>query len=146
MSPTRADATPNGPRYPTAAETPHAGKRDLLGMADLGGELETVLDAALALKRLNRSGHPTPLLAGKSACLIFEKSSTRTRVSFEIGLAKLGATSVFLSTRDIQMGRGESIEDTAFVLSRYADALVYRAHRAQAVSYTHLTLPTKRIV
>jgi ornithine carbamoyltransferase len=102
-------------------------------MSDLGADLENVLDAARALKRLNKSGHPTPLLPAKSAVLIFEKSSTRTRVSFEVGLAKLGMTSTFLSTRDIQMGRGESIEDTALVLSRYADVLIYRAHKNEDV-------------
>ncbi len=121
------------PRYPRAIETPHAAKRDLLGMGDFAGDLDLVLDAAVALKRENKSGHPTPLLAGKSAVMIFEKSSTRTRVSFEVGLAKLGATAVFLSAREIQMGRGESIEDTAFVLSRYADVLVYRANRSTDV-------------
>jgi ornithine carbamoyltransferase len=98
-------------------------------MADFGADLEDVLDAARALKRLNKSGHPTPFLSARSAVLIFEKASTRTRVSFEVGLAKLGMTATFLSTRDIQMGRGESIEDTALVLSRYADVLVYRASR-----------------
>jgi ornithine carbamoyltransferase len=83
------------------------------------------------------------LLAAKSAVLIFEKASTRTRVSFEVGLAKLGATATFLSTRDIQMGRGESIEDTSLVLSRYADVLVYRAYRSEDVQALaeHATVP-----
>ncbi|MFA5861381.1 MAG: ornithine carbamoyltransferase [Candidatus Thermoplasmatota archaeon] len=113
-------------------------KRDLLRMADLGADLEDVLDAARQLKRLNKSGHPTHFLSAKSAVLIFEKASTRTRVSFEVGLAKLGMTSTFLSTRDIQMGRGESIEDTALVLSRYADVLVYRAFRnADVAALSH---------
>lgn len=133
---TRAD-----PRSSTAPQA--APSRDLLRMADFGADLEEVLDAARALKRLNKSGHPTPLLSAKSAVLIFEKASTRTRVSFEVGLAKLGMTSTFLSTRDIQMGRGESIEDTAMVLSRYADVLVYRAYRNEDVKALaqHATSP-----
>jgi len=125
-----------------ATATAPAG-RDLLRMADFGADLEDVLDAARALKRLNKSGHPTPYLSAKSAVLIFEKASTRTRVSFEVGLAKLGMTATFLSTRDIQMGRGESIEDTALVLSRYADVLVYRAFRNEDVKALaqHATSP-----
>jgi ornithine carbamoyltransferase len=120
-----------------------APSRDLLRMADFGADLEDVLDAARALKRSNKTGHPTPLLPAKSAVLIFEKASTRTRVSFEVGLAKLGMTATFLSTRDIQMGRGESIEDTALVLSRYADVLVYRAFKNEDVKALaqHATSP-----
>ena len=128
----------------SAASAPlQAADRDLLRMADFGADLEEVLDAARALKRLNKGGHPTPYLAGKSAVLIFEKASTRTRVSFEVGLAKLGMTATFLSTRDVQMGRGESIEDTALVLSRYADVLVYRAFRNEDVKALarHATSP-----
>ena len=128
-----------------AASAPQAqpAGRDLLRMADFGADLEVVLDAARALKRLNKGGHPTPLLSARSAVLIFEKASTRTRVSFEVGLAKLGMTATFLSTRDVQMGRGESIEDTALVLSRYADVLVYRAYRNEDVKALaeHATVP-----
>ncbi|HUR68089.1 MAG TPA: ornithine carbamoyltransferase [Candidatus Thermoplasmatota archaeon] len=121
-------------RATNAAVSPdQAAARDLLRMADFGADLEEVLDAARALKLLNKSGHPTPYLSAKSAVLIFEKASTRTRVSFEVGLAKLGMTATFLSTRDIQLGRGESVEDTALVLSRYADVLVYRAHKNEDV-------------
>lgn len=131
-----------GPQQNVAPESVAQG-RDLLRMADLGADLEDVLDAARALKKLNKTGHPTPYLAAKSAVLIFEKASTRTRVSFEVGLAKLGMTATFLSTRDIQMGRGESIEDTALVLSRYADVLVYRAFKNEDVRQLaqHATSP-----
>jgi len=117
--------------------------RDLLRMADFGSELEEVIDAARALKTLNKSGHPTQYLSAKSAVLIFEKASTRTRVSFEVGLAKLGMTATFLSARDIQMGRGESIEDTALVLSRYADVMIYRAFKNEDVAALaqHATSP-----
>lgn len=132
MSPKSApDAAPASDA--TAASEPSGARRHLLGMADFGADLEDVLDAARALKKLNKGGHPTQHLAAKSAVLIFEKASTRTRVSFEVGLAKLGMTATFLSTRDIQMGRGESIEDTALVLSRYADVLVYRANHSADV-------------
>ena len=128
---------------PQPAAAAQAPARDLLRMADFGADLEVVLDAARALKKLNKSGHPTPLLPARSAVLIFEKASTRTRVSFEVGLAKLGMTATFLSTRDVQMGRGESIEDTALVLSRYADVLVYRAYRNADVQELarHATVP-----
>ena len=117
--------------------------RDLLRMADFGSDLEEVIDAARALKKLNKSGHPTPYLSAKSAVLIFEKASTRPRVSFEVGLAKLGMTATFLSARDIQMGRGESIEDTALVLSRYADVMIYRAFKNEDVAALaqHATSP-----
>ncbi|MHB8603668.1 MAG: ornithine carbamoyltransferase [Thermoplasmatota archaeon] len=133
----------SGSPDPAAAAAPAAVGRDLLSVRDLGADLGLVLDAAAALKKLNKSGHPTPLLPAKSAVLIFEKASTRTRVSFEVGLAKLGMTATFLSTRDIQMGRGESIEDTALVLSRYADVLVYRAfHNADVAGLAaHATAP-----
>lgn len=130
-TPTPHAGAPLAPAQPAASAA--STTRDLLRMRDFGSDLEEVLDAARALKALNKSGHPTPYLSAKSAVLIFEKASTRTRVSFEVGLAKLGMTATFLSTRDIQMGRGESIEDTALVLSRYADVLVYRAHHADDV-------------
>ncbi|HWG90697.1 MAG TPA: ornithine carbamoyltransferase [Candidatus Thermoplasmatota archaeon] len=112
-----------------APERAASAKRDLLGMRDLGADLPRVLAFAKHLKGEFKAGRPLPLLAGKSAIMIFEKASTRTRVSFEVGLNKLGASATFLSARDIQMGRGESIEDTALVLSRYADLLIYRAYR-----------------
>ncbi|MEA3200414.1 MAG: ornithine carbamoyltransferase [Thermoplasmata archaeon] len=139
--PTKATQDPS--LRPSLSPSPANASRDLLRMADFGADLEDVIDAARAIKRLNKGGHPTPYLAAKSAVLIFEKASTRTRVSFEVGLAKLGMTSTFLSTRDIQMGRGESIEDTALVLSRYADVLVYRAFRNEDVKALaqHATSP-----
>jgi ornithine carbamoyltransferase len=137
------ESTVSRPAVGPTSTQPQAPARDLLRMADFGADLENVLDAARALKALNKGGHPTPYLSAKSAVLIFEKASTRTRVSFEVGLAKLGMTATFLSTRDIQMGRGESIEDTALVLSRYADVLVYRAFKNEDVKALaeHATAP-----
>ena len=71
--------------------------------------------------------HGPRSLQGRSVALIFEKSSTRTRVSFEVGVVQLGGHPVVLSGRDMQLGRGESIEDTARTLSRYVDAIAVRA-------------------
>src|SRR5881409_809056 len=72
-------------------------------------------------------------LAGKSLAMIFEKSSTRTRVSFEVGMTQLGGHALFLSSRDLQIGRGDTISDTARVLSRYVDGIMYRAFRRDNV-------------
>ena len=103
-----------------------APKRDFLAVSDLSrDELTSLITAAGNLKRSAASERP---LAGRSVGLLFSKSSTRTRVSFEVGAFQLGAHPVFLSLRDIQLGRGEPMRDTARVLSRYLDALVIRTH------------------
>ncbi len=97
----------------------------LLSIADLEeGQLESILDLALELQE--RPAAHRSALHGKSIGLYFEKSSTRTRVSFEVGMGQLGGQAVFLSTRDLQIGRGETIADTARVLSRYVDLLMLR--------------------
>ncbi len=103
-------------------------KRDLLSLHDLRAQgILAVLDRADELKTLRRAGEPSPKsLAGKSVGLIFEKASTRTRVSFEVGVFELGGHPVVLNAKDTQMGRGEPIEDTARVLSRYLQAIVIR--------------------
>jgi ornithine carbamoyltransferase len=99
--------------------------RDYLSVDDLApAELAHVLDLADELKA-DRSLH-TSALAGKTVALIFEKSSTRTRVSFEVGVSQLGGRPLTLSSADLQLGRGETIEDTGQVLSRYVDAIVLR--------------------
>ncbi len=102
-------------------------KRDLISMLDVKDDLESIIDLAIQLKKDNKRGKKTHALEGKTLGMIFEKSSTRTRVSFEVGMEKLGGHALFLSKNDIQLGRGESVEDTALVLSRYVDLIMYRA-------------------
>jgi ornithine carbamoyltransferase len=96
-------------------------------------EIQYLLDEAIQLKKLQKQGKPHPYLSGKVLGMIFEKSSTRTRVSFEVGMLQLGGHAVFLSSKDIQLGRGESIHDTAKVLSRYVDCLMIRTFTHQTV-------------
>lgn len=107
-------------------------KRDFLAISDLSREeTAALIELAAGLKG---GSVPSRGLEGKSVGLIFAKSSTRTRVSFEVGAFQLGAYPVFLSLRDIQLGRGETMRDTARVLSRYLDAIVIRTHgHAEAV-------------
>jgi len=89
-------------------------------------ELARVLDLADELKARRARGAPTDVLPGRTVGLLFQKPSTRTRVSFEVGVAELGSTPVFLASSDLQLGRGESIRDTAYVLSRYLGAIMIR--------------------
>ena len=106
--------------------------RDFLRIADwTSDELLAVLELADALKEAQRAREPHELLPGRMLGMIFQKSSTRTRVSFEVGMAQLGGSALHLSTSDLQLGRGESIRDTAQVLSRYLDAIMIRTY-AQA--------------
>ena len=108
--------------------------RDFLTAADLdAGQLTELLDLADHLKRLQAERVPHRLLPGRTLVMIFQKPSTRTRVSFEVGIAQLGGTAVNLAASDMQLGRGESIEDTGQVLSRYADAVIIRAHEHEHV-------------
>ena len=89
-------------------------------------ELEAVLDLAADLKDRQRSGEPHRLLEGRTVGLLFRKHSTRTRVSLEVAAAHLGATALYLPDDQLQLARGESVEDTARVLSRYLDAIALR--------------------
>lgn len=97
------------------------------------GELEELLDLAQELKAQTKAKIAHPILKGKTLGMIFSKSSTRTRVSFEVGMFQLGGQALFLSSQDIQLGRGESIEDTARVLSRYLDGIMIRTFDHQDV-------------
>ena len=101
--------------------------KNLLKLMDLSSkEIIEILNTADQLKFEKKNGIRHHLLAGKTLGLIFAKSSTRTRVSFEVGMFDLGGTSLFLSSRDLQIGRGEIVQDTARVLSRYLDGIMIR--------------------
>lgn len=104
-------------------------KRDLLSMQDLSSQdIERILNLASALKKAHKAGRGRPLLRGKTLGMIFQKPSTRTRVSFEVGMYQLGGDAVYLSATDIQLARGETIEDTAKTLSGYLDCLMARVY------------------
>jgi ornithine carbamoyltransferase len=105
-----------------------------LSLEDLTSqEFYDLLDLADHLKALAKAGIPHPVLAGKTLGMIFAKSSTRTRVSFEVGMVQLGGHALFLSTQDIQLGRGETIADTARVMSRFLDGIMIRTYAHQDV-------------
>ena len=103
--------------------------RDMLSIHDLSvDEVQEILALAHELKAKQKAGIEHHLLKGKTLGMIFEKSSTRTRVSFEVGMYQLGGQALFLSNRDLQLGRGEPIKDTARVLSRYLDGIMIRTY------------------
>ena len=118
-------------------------KRDIISMLDVQDDLENIIDLGISLKKKAKNGESIAVLKGKTLGMIFEKSSTRTRVSFEVGMTLLGGHAIFLSANDIQLGRGETIEDTALVLSRYVDLIMYRAksHKAMKELASHATIP-----
>ena len=108
--------------------------RDFLTLKDFTGqEIMDMVQLGIDLKAKLKAGIPTPILAGKSLGMIFQKSYTRTRVSFEVGMYQLGGQALFLSSNDLQIGRGEPIQDTARVLSRYLDAILIRTFSHQEV-------------
>lgn len=101
--------------------------KHLLKLLDVSAkEIEEILNLADQLKYEQKHGMNHRLLEGKTLAMIFQKSSTRTRVSFEVGMYQLGGHAMFLSSNDIQLGRGEPTEDTARVLSRYCDGIMIR--------------------
>ncbi|MCH1640469.1 ornithine carbamoyltransferase [Paenibacillus timonensis] len=101
--------------------------RDFIELTDYTTEeIHYLIDLAIELKRKQKNGEEYQPLKGKTVGLIFEKSSTRTRVSFEVGTYQLGGHALFLSKNDIQLGRGETIADTAGVMSRYLDGIMIR--------------------
>jgi len=116
-------------------------KRDLTTMLDVQMDILDILDAAEDMKK--RRDMDFQPLKGKVLAMIFEKSSTRTRVSFEVGMIELGGFAVTLNTKDLQMGRGETVADTARVLSRYVDGIMYRAYEHDMVMELakHATVP-----
>ncbi len=108
--------------------------KHLLKLMDLSKEeITDILNTADQLKYEKKHGIAHPLLAGKTLGMIFQKASTRTRVSFEAGMYQLGGSALFLSANDLQIGRGEPVEDTARVLSRYLDGLMIRTYAQQEV-------------
>ncbi|MGI6119967.1 MAG: ornithine carbamoyltransferase [Desulfosporosinus sp.] len=108
--------------------------RDFISLHDFSqDDLNCILDLAKKLKDAQYAGRPHPILQGKTLGMIFTKSSTRTRVSFEVGMFQLGGHALFLSGQDTQIGRGETIADTARVLSRMVDAIMIRTFSHQEV-------------
>ena len=103
--------------------------RHFLDMRDIDTKaLRHMLGHALKLKAARKAGKTEPILAGRKLAMVFEKPSTRTRVSFEVGMMELGGNALFLGKNDIQLGHGESIADTARVLSRFVDVIMLRCH------------------
>src|SRR5699024_195838 len=108
--------------------------KDLLTLADYSkADIAYLLELAHQIKQKQKNGEVYQPLKGKTLGMVFEKSSTRTRVSFETGIYQLGGTGLFLSSNDIQLGRGEIISDTAKVLSGYLDGIMIRTFSQQDV-------------
>ena len=109
-------------------------KRDFLTLLDLSGdELNSLIQRAIELKAMRARNEINLMFQGKTLAMVFEKSSTRTRVSFESAMAQMGGHALFLSPKDTQMGRGEPVGDTARVLSRMVDAIMIRNHDHELV-------------
>jgi ornithine carbamoyltransferase len=108
--------------------------RHLVNLQDYDeGEIYDLINLAFRLKEEQKKGIPHPILSNKALGMIFSKASTRTRVSFEVGIHQLGGYGLFLNSSDIQLGRGETIEDTARVLSRYLDGIMIRTYAQEDV-------------
>ena len=119
-------------------------KSDFISILDIDRfELEELLSEAHQLKREKRAGTPHLLLAGKTLAMIFEKSSTRTHISFEVGMNQLGGHALFLNARDMQIRRGEEIRDTARAASRYVSGMMIRAYKHDTIEEyaRHATIP-----
>ncbi len=109
-------------------------KKDVLSITDLSrGEIYELLKSATDLKEKRKAGEPTEFLKNKSLGMIFEKASTRTRVSFEVAMTDFGGHALYLNSNDIQIGRGETIEDTARILSGYLHGLMARVMSHETV-------------
>jgi ornithine carbamoyltransferase len=115
-------------------KTPSVNTKDFLSVTDLSrGEIMSLFEFSAWMKKQTRAGRRHSHLKGQTLAMIFEKSSTRTRVSFETGILQLGGHALFLSRNDIQIGRGETIGDTAQVLSRYVDGIMIRTFAHETV-------------
>lgn len=110
---------------------------------DVGEELQGIIDLGIQLKQQMKAGKALPQIPGKTLAMIFERQSTRTRVSFEVGMTLLGGHAIFLSGDEIGIGMRESPQDIALVLSRYVDAIMYRAVSTQNLKEiaTYATVP-----
>jgi ornithine carbamoyltransferase len=102
-------------------------KKNILSILDVGDQLEPIIDLAIRLKREHKAGKPITYLPGKNLAMLFERASTRTRVSFEVGMSLLGGHALYLSQEEVGTGTRESPKDIALVISRYADVIMYRA-------------------
>ena len=102
-------------------------KRNVLSILDVGDEIEEVVDLGIRLKHDVHAGKEIKYLKGKTLAMIFERASTRTRVSFEVGMTLLGGHAIFLTGPELGIGKRESAMDVALVLSRYVDVIMYRA-------------------
>ena len=110
-------------------------KKDFISITDLScEEYDDILTLAERLKRQRYAGVPHPLLAGKTLAMIFEKASTRTRISFDVGMYDLGGYALYLNSRDTQLGRGETIADTARVMSRYVHGAIMRTYKHETIT------------
>jgi ornithine carbamoyltransferase len=119
-------------------------KKDLLSVYDLQVlDFELIFEKAARLKKMLRGRHTYAPLKGKTLGMIFDKPSTRTRISFEVGIYQLGGTSLFLSSQDTQSARGESVADTAKIMSRYLDGVIIRtfSHRCVEEFAGYATIP-----
>lgn len=118
--------------------------KDLLTLLDYSKEeVNDLIKLAIDLKLLTKAGKCPPLLVGKTLGMIFEKHSTRTRISFEVGMKQLGGNGMFMHARDLQIGRGESVYDTGHVLSGYLDGIMIRANSHEMVKELaeHASIP-----
>jgi ornithine carbamoyltransferase len=131
-------------KWDSKEKTKKLSKKDFLTLGSFtSDEIMIMLEEAIEIKSMQKSGVAHPYLQGKILGMIFDKSSTRTRVSFEVGMLQLGGNAIFLSSKDIQIGRGETIHDTAKVLSRYVDGLMIRTFEHESIEEfaEHSTVP-----
>ena len=116
-------------------------KRDLISVLDIKDDMSELIDLAIKLKK-ERGQHGAPL-SGKTLAMIFEKPSTRTRISFGVAISELGGIPMYISSSDMQLGRGETVEDTAKVVSRLVHGIMYRAYDYKIMDELglHATVP-----